>query len=81
MSERFRCPCCHCRTLTERAAFELCPVCFWEDEGQDDHNVAEVLGGANGELSLLQARRNYQDFAACSRENVPHVRRARADER
>ncbi|MEW9527386.1 hypothetical protein [Microbispora sp. NPDC049125] len=30
------------------------PVCFWEDDGQDDHDADEVHGGPDFELSLTQ---------------------------
>ncbi|MBB6365897.1 hypothetical protein FHR56_001010 [Xanthomonas sacchari] len=55
-------PCCGYKALSERAAFEICAVCFWEDDGQDDNDADEVLGGLNGNLSLTQARANYQKF-------------------
>ena len=38
---------------------ELYPVCFWEDDGQDDHHADEVRGGPNYTLSLTEARANY----------------------
>src|SRR5262249_6030280 len=44
----YRCPCCHCLTLHERGGYEICPVCFWEDDGQDDHDADEGRGGPNG---------------------------------
>ena len=55
-----RCPCCGCKTLRERGGFQICQVCFWEDDGQDDHDADVVRGGPNGRLSLTQARANYQ---------------------
>jgi hypothetical protein len=61
---RFRCPCCRYRTLAERGAFEVCPVCFWEDDGQDDSDAHILRGGPNGALSLSLARQNYREFAA-----------------
>lgn len=70
----FSCPCCSSITLDERAGYEICPVCFWEDDGQDDHDADEVRGGPNGALSLAEARRNYADFGACERRCLPHVR-------
>ena len=76
-----RCPCCRLTTLSRRAAFEICPVCFWEDDGQDEHNAAEVCCGPNGDLSLTQGRLNYQSFGASSREGLPHVRAPRPEER
>ena len=38
---------------------ELYPVCFWEDDGQDDHDADEVRGGPSYTLSLTEARANY----------------------
>ena len=69
-----RCPCCFFKTLSERGAYEICAVCFWEDDGQDDDDADEVLGGPNGELSLMEARANYQTFCACRQHDLPHVR-------
>jgi hypothetical protein len=76
----YRCPCCGFRTLAERAGYEICPVCFWEDDGQDDHDAAEVRGGPNYELSLTQARQNFREFRACSRRVLSHVREPKPDE-
>jgi hypothetical protein len=75
-----RCPCCGCRTLGERGGFEICPVCFWEDDGQDDHDAAEVRGGPNGAHSLSQARANYLQLGACDARFVGHVRPPRPEE-
>ena len=30
--KKVTCLCCGYRTLDERGAFDICPVCFWEDE-------------------------------------------------
>lgn len=30
------CPCCQYKTLTERGQYEICPVCFWEDDGSNE---------------------------------------------
>ena len=69
-----RCPCCQHKTIGERAAYLICPVCFWEDDGQDDVEADEIWGGPNGELSLTQARVNYQLFGAYCRRVLSHVR-------
>jgi hypothetical protein len=60
----YACPCCRSVTLPERGAFEMCPVCFWEDDGQDDHDADEVRGGPNGMLSLTQARAKFSAAGA-----------------
>jgi hypothetical protein len=69
-----RCPCCGCKTLGERGGYEICHVCFWEDDGQDDSNADEVWGGPNGPLSLTAARANFQAFGACSKRHQQFVR-------
>jgi hypothetical protein len=68
------CPCCAYHTLTERAAFEICPVCYWEDDGQGDENADETLGGPNGQLSLSQARANFTRFGASDERHRKDVR-------
>lgn len=40
--QRFSCPCCRYLTLTERAGFEICPVCFREDDGQNELSELEL---------------------------------------
>jgi hypothetical protein len=76
----YRCPCCGCLTLCDRGGYEICPVCFWEDDGQDDHDAAEVRGGPNGELSLTQARANFKTFGASDRRSLGNVRKPDAEE-
>jgi hypothetical protein len=75
-----RCPCCGCKTLAERGGFEICKVCFWEDDGQDDHDANVVRGGPNGALSLTEARANYRRFGACDERSVENVRPPRPEE-
>jgi hypothetical protein len=74
------CPCCHYKTLATRGGFEICPVCFWEDDGQNDRDADAVRGGPNSMLSLTQARRNFEDFGACERSMLPNVRPPYEDE-
>ncbi len=38
----YPCPCCRYVTLSERGGDEICPVCFWEDDGQGDHDADVV---------------------------------------
>ena len=77
---KHRCPCCGYSTLSSRGGFEICPVCFWEDDGQDDHDALTVRGGPNGELSLAEARRNYREFSACDLLFIGQVRKPERDE-
>jgi hypothetical protein len=77
---RYACPCCKYFTLLERGSFEICSVCFWEDDGQDEHDVNLVRGGPNGTLSLAQARENYLKIGACDEGSKKHVRPPTAEE-
>src|SRR5262249_62011638 len=65
-----RCPCCNSRTLYGRGQFELCPVCYWEDDGMDQDNPW-----------LGQARMNYRRFGAREERWINDVRPARTGER
>ena len=76
----YRCPCCGYRTLDERGGYEICSVCFWEDDGQDDHDADEVRGGPNHDLSLKKARQNFREYGACCRKMLPHVRKPKPEE-
>jgi hypothetical protein len=69
------CPCCRFLTLRERRCFEICPVCFWEDDGQDDPDADVIRGGPNRSLSLTRARANFASFGACD-EIDKHLVRA-----
>jgi hypothetical protein len=75
-----RCPCCGCKTLDKRGDFDICSVCFWEDDGQDDYDADVVRGGPNGSLSLTQARANYRQFGACDEQMVCNVRPPRPED-
>jgi len=77
----YRCPCCGYRTLTERGGFEICPVCFWEDDGQDEADAQAVRGGPNGSLSLRVAQANFREIGASDPRNLSAVRPPRTEEK
>lgn len=68
----FLCPCCYFPTLTERQGYEICLLCNWEDDGQDDHNADKVLGGPNQSYSLSEARRNFKKYLTSYRPSDTH---------
>jgi Cysteine-rich CPCC len=78
---RFRCPCCGARTLSLPDSMELCPVCWWEDDGQDSDDATEVRSTVNGELSLTEARQNYHLCGAAHPRFVRYVRQVLPDEK
>lgn len=62
LAARVRCPCCGYPTLAERAGFEICELCDWEDDGQPEGDAGAARGGPNGDYSLAEARRNFARF-------------------
>jgi hypothetical protein len=75
----YACPCCGYLTLDERGGYEICPVCFWEDDGQDDHDADRVRGGPNGTLSLTQASK-LRHLRCLDERRLPYVRPPHDDE-
>jgi hypothetical protein len=71
---RYRCPCCHYKTLEERGGYDICEVCFWEDDGQDDQDADTQRSLSPNHMSLTLARANYRRFGACQERLLPHVR-------
>lgn len=65
---RFLCPCCFMPTLNERAGYAICPICFWEDDGQDSDDADIVRGGPNHDYSLSEARSNFTKHHTMYRE-------------
>jgi len=72
---RVRCLCCGFKTLDLPDSLGLCPVCWWQDDGQDDSDADTVRGTVDGELSLTEARNNFQACGAAHPRFVSHVRK------
>ena len=65
--------------LTERAGFDICPICFWEDDGQDSDDAAIVRGGPNHDYSLIEARANFKNHHTMYRpSDIAHFKRENA---
>lgn len=58
--DRYTCPCCGYPTLSARGGDDICELCNWEDDGQDDPHADEAWGGPNGAYSLSEARVNFK---------------------
>jgi hypothetical protein len=80
MKNKISCPCCGYKTISDRGGFEICPICFWEDDGQDDADADKVRGGPNGMLSLTRARQNFRRCGAPDKKYVGNVRRPNPEE-
>lgn len=74
---RIQCPCCGFYPYKNYsdAFFDVCPICFWVYEETSHDHPDKPCGGANGMLSLNEARRNYREFGA-SREGILNFVRA-----
>jgi len=53
----------------------LCPVCWWEDDGQEDADASDVRLTVNGQLSLAEAREYYLICGAAHPRFLPYVRK------
>ena len=71
----FPCPCCCYLTFDEEplGTFEICPICFWEDDNIQNQDPT-YEGGANG-ISLNQAKKNFIIFGAVKKGFIKEVRR------
>ena len=78
--KKYKCVCCGNFTLSteQHGIYEICPVCFWEDD-TIQFDYPEYEGGANG-ISLIRARENYTKFGAISENYLSKVRKPTEDE-
>lgn len=67
-----QCYVCSCATVDEHGSFDICPVCFWEDDGFAELDTPN--DGPNGELSISQARDNFQKFGVARIQDLEYVR-------
>ena len=77
---RYPCPCCGYLTYTEPPCgeYEICPVCFWEDD-PIQKEYPDKDSGAN-EVCLNQAKINFRTFGACEERCIPFVRLPKPEE-
>jgi hypothetical protein len=75
-----RCPCCDFRTLEERGGYNICPICFWEDDGDWALDDELCRCGPNHGKTLGEGREHYRHYGAADIEMVAHVRPPKAIE-
>ncbi len=71
-NKKYKCPCCGYYTLSEVDSFEVCPVCYWEDDPIQRGND-EYTGGAN-EICLKSAKKNYKELKVANEKDIKNVR-------
>ncbi len=72
---KYFCKCCGYNTLSEfpNGTYEICKICFWEDDLYQTENPNEK-GGPN-RVSLVEARKNFEEFGVCEMEMKMNVRK------
>ena len=55
-----KCPCCSYRTIEEKGAYDVCPNCYWEDDGTED---PQSFSSVN-HMTLQEGRDNYEKLGA-----------------
>lgn len=79
MAASYPCPCCGHLTFAEPpGSYEICPVCFWEDD-QVQLRWPDYSGGAN-KPSLIRAQRTFAESGVCELRLLQYVRPATKDE-
>jgi len=71
---KYKCPCCGYLTFSKQTdnTFQICPVCYWEDDGIQLYDT-DYDGGAN-KVSLNQARINFKKYGASEEAFIEYVR-------
>jgi len=67
-----QCPCCDYFTLTPEADYEICPICFWEQD-YFDIELPDEISSANHGLTIREARFNFRTCGASCSEMVKNV--------
>lgn len=79
MAAEYPCPCCgHLIFPEPPGSYDICEICFWEDDLVMLRWPA--TGGGANDASLVEAQRNYAEFGAGERGHLVHVRTATEDD-
>ena len=66
-----QCPCCDYFSLSSQGEYEICNVCFWEDDGVNLGDLDQWSGPNH--MTLRDARENFCRIGACDDRAVAHV--------
>lgn len=69
---KYTCPCCGYKILAESGNYDLCPICYWEDDPAQFRDP-DLEGGPNSP-SLRQAQLNFILYGASDQECLSYVR-------
>ena len=68
IEELYPCVICNFRTLNTKGEYEICRVCFWEDDGSSVDDYSNV-----NSLNVVDAKNNFINFGAVSKESKKYV--------
>ncbi|WP_228376150.1 CPCC family cysteine-rich protein [Chryseobacterium sp. BLS98] len=63
------CPCCNFKTIFEKGNYQICPVCFWEDDGNTD----DMKTSSANHMTLKEAKENFKSKGAISDQFLKFV--------
>jgi hypothetical protein len=72
MTNKCTCPCCGYKTISSDGDYDICPICFWEDDPFQKENVYDL--GANN-IPLIEAQKNYLKFGVSEKQFIDNVRK------
>ncbi|RXM38169.1 hypothetical protein BOQ62_19125 [Chryseobacterium sp. CH21] len=67
--ELFTCPCCNYKTILEKGNYQICRVCFWEDDGGDDEFKYSYVN----HMTLKEGKENFKTKGAISEKFLKFV--------
>lgn len=70
--KKLTCACCGYRTMESDGHYDICPICFWEDDPFQKEDVYDA--GAN-HIPLIEAQKNYLKYGACEERFIKNVRK------
>ena len=77
---KYFCDCCGYNTLDSKWEFEICPVCFWEDNVHAYEEPDVIHYNPNHSTSLMRARHNYARIGCYHPDYAHDVRQALPEE-
>ncbi|WP_343689105.1 CPCC family cysteine-rich protein [Chitinophaga sp.] len=63
------CPCCGYRTIASTGVYNVCPNCYWEDDGNRDPQAYSAVN----HLILQEGRDNYNSIGSCDPTYLEYV--------
>jgi len=68
----FPCPCCSYRTLKSHGEYDICPICYWEDDGNDEAGLS--VYSIPNHMTLAEAKEKFKKLLdSDAKENNDYV--------